>query len=217
MNKIIATAIITFASYSAHAAPIMIGNLTFDESQFVDEILSISGTGTPITFEVPGDGTFPLNGITPEVALTDTDINTGLFCNPAPCDIELLFTDNIMVNGLGDDLLLFEQGGVEGFSLTINGIMLAFPDSAATTDPTVVDADGALLNMFRADLSDFGVALNGTIDSLILNLTPTAFFGTSDPMALVALNSESVPEPSIIALFAVGLFGLGFARRRTHS
>ena len=27
-------------------------------------------------------------------------------------------------------------------------------------------------------------------------------------------TSESVPEPSIIALFAAGLFGLGFARRR---
>ncbi len=27
-------------------------------------------------------------------------------------------------------------------------------------------------------------------------------------------DSVSVPEPSIIALFAAGLFGLGFARRR---
>ena len=32
-----------------------------------------------------------------------------------------------------------------------------------------------------------------------------------------AFNSMAVPEPSIIALFAAGLFGLGFARRRMRS
>jgi hypothetical protein len=214
MNKTIAAAIIMFASYSAHSAPIMIGDLSFDESAFADEIGSITGTGTVITFEVPGDGTFPLDGITPEVALTDTDINTGLFCNPAPCNIELLFTDNFVVNGVGDDLIVLEQGNLESLSLTINGININFPESDATTNPTIFDADGSLLNIYSADLTDFGLTPGDTINSMIINLIPTQFFGTSDPMLVVAQNSVKVPEPSIIALLAAGLFGLSFVRRR---
>ena len=42
---------------------------------------------------------------------------------------------------------------------------------------------------------------------------------TDDAWSHVSIygTSTSVPEPSIIALFGLGLIGLGFARRRKHS
>lgn len=217
MKKIITTAIVVFASCNAYAAPIMIGDLTFDESQFADAIGDTTGDIT--TFVVanpPSDPSdpFALDSISVDEALTDTDINTGVFCNPAPCDIELLFTDNFVVNGLGDDLLIFEQGGLESLTVTINGISLNFPRSDATLNPTIADELGGLLNIYAADLSSFGLADGAMVDSVTLNLIDEEFFGSADPMLVVATNSARVPEPAVIALFAAGLFGIGLVRRR---
>jgi hypothetical protein len=218
LNKLSVALLVLLFSGLVQSAPVAIGNLSFDDTAFADAINSISGAGTVLTFEVPGDGTFPINGITPEVALTDLDVNTGLFCNPAPCDVDLGFTNNVIVNGPGDDLLVFEQGGLESLNLTINGVQQNLPTADATTNATVTDADGTLLNLYYVDLTLFGLALGQTTNSVILNLIQAPFFGTSDPMAVVAVNSRvvpAVPVPAAVWLFGTALIGLvGFGKRR---
>ena len=214
-KKLSFLALALLVSSQAQAAPVAIGNLSFDDTAFADAIGSISGPGTVRTFEVPGDGTFPLDGITPEVALTDRDFNTGLFCNPTPCDIELLFTNNVIVNGPDEDLIVFEQGGLESLKLTINGNERDFPTTDVTLNPTVTDADGMLLNLYYIDLSLFGLALGQTTNSVTLNLVENLFFGSSDPMEVVAIHSSVVPVPAAVWLFGTGILGLiGFSKRR---
>ena len=53
------------------------------------------------------------------------------------------------------------------------------------------------------------------IDGLFLGVDPTD--SRLDFMVRVTAHSVGVPEPSSIALFAVGLLGLAFARRKVHS
>jgi hypothetical protein len=42
------------------------------------------------------------------------------------------------------------------------------------------------------------------------------YYNTKEKLS-ATLHTSVVPEPSIFALFGLGLFGLGFARRRTHN
>lgn len=59
--------------------------------------------------------------------------------------------------------------------------------------------------------------LNGNTVIDIISPNPNADIYFNGLYAVYDDTSSSVPEPSIIALFAAGLFGLGFARRRKHS
>jgi hypothetical protein len=68
---------------------------------------------------------------------------------------------------------------------------------------------GANLNEYDIDLS--GVSA-GNHSLQILRADHGG--GTGYAILVDATDSVAVPEPSIIALFAAGLFGLGFARRR---
>jgi hypothetical protein len=54
-------------------------------------------------------------------------------------------------------------------------------------------------------------------ESIKVSKTPTVFYTSSNTGREVVVGNV-VPEPSIIALFSLGLLGLGFARRRrTHT
>lgn len=208
----------------SNAAPVNIGNLSFDETAFADEVGSVSAPGPDnqfFTFTVEGGG-FVLNDPSFfEEALTDKDINTGVDCEPAQpaCTIDLLFTDNNVVNGPGNDLLLFEQGFPEPLNVIINGqtqnLLVANSSSSATEN--IFDANGDPLAMYFMNLDDFGVPLGEMINLVTLELiftSPEEFF-SADPMLLVALNSSAVPVPAAVWLFGTALIGLvGFSKRK---
>ncbi len=144
-------------------------------------------------------------------------MNTGVFCQ-APCTIELLFTNNAVVNGAGDDLILFEQGDAESTDVTINGITVTI--ASFVTEDAIRDAQGTLLNIFGIDLDSFGIASGDSISSVLLDLNfdqSTADFPSSDPLGLFALNSVTVSEPSTFALMFIGLVGIWVAARRRQS
>jgi hypothetical protein len=196
------------------ANAISIGSFTFDQTAFADAVGTTTGTIT--TFVTVAPATFPTNTISIDAALTGSDLNSGVFCN-APCTIELLFTDNTVVNRVGTDLILFEQGNAESTLVTIDGTERLI--SSSPNLDGLEDLSGALINISEIELDDFGIASGGLISSVIIDLNfpigaDPATFPSSDPLALGALHS--IPEPSTLTLFATGLALLAFLgwRRR---
>lgn len=213
-------ALVLLVSSQAQAASVAIGDLTFDETAFADAIGSVSVPPPDeiIRFSVDGMGGFPINEISLEEALTDNDINTGIWCQPnqpGPCTIELLFTDNDVFNLPGDDLLLFEQGALEPLDIIIGVEEVSLLEGDAAINPTINDLNGTPMNLYFIDLEDFNVPLGESINSVTLELIFTSedFFFSADPMLLVSLNP--VPVPAAIWLFGTALIGLvGFSRRK---
>ena len=210
----------------AQASSVSIGNLTFDETAFVDAIKSVT-INTPtdefVTFLYDAGGNYIQDSITLQTALTDNDINTGAWCQPAaqganqqgPCKIELEFTDNDVFNLPGDDLLLFEQGTLEPLDIIIGGEKVSLLTTDAVTNPTINDNNGDPMNMYYIDLDDFNIPLGAMINLVTLDLifTSEAFFYSADPMLLVSLNP--VPVPAAVWLFGTALIGfVGMSRRR---
>lgn len=108
---------------------------------------------------------------------------------------------------LGEKLLMtlniFDSGGTVG-----NAIIFA---SVSFVDP------GSFFFPTATDWSSLTVAINARIDSNVDPLLPTQIPGTNQWTRTSTLDGSvsfnRVPEPSVLALLGVGLFGLGAARR----
>ncbi|GMQ88171.1 MAG: hypothetical protein BMS9Abin08_1398 [Gammaproteobacteria bacterium] len=151
-----------------------------------------------------------LTGGTLPGVITDQSVDTFLNLPGGATDpsvvLTLGFLAGDLVNGVGDDLVLFEIGTPDAFSLTINGTTLSV---AMTLDTGDKITGGAQLNAIAIDLNDFGVAADAAISSIDVGL---ARGGASFALAgtLVA-----VPVPAAVWLFGSGLLGLvGVARRK---
>ncbi len=201
MGKIIfLCSVLVFCSW-AHC-DLIVGGLTFQDNAFADEVINSGGSLTTFAFDVPNAGTLP------EV-LTDTDTATFVI-GGTNAFVELGFVDNLVINGNGNDLAIFEQGGLaDSFLLKINNITLQV-DTSFTGE---FASDGREINVGLVDLDDYGILSGGSISSIFLDLEQI----TDAPPAISlvgALNSDSVvPEPSTCVLSLIGLFGLALRKK----
>ena len=205
---------------SAHASPISVGGFTFTagEEAFADDAVLVSGV-------ITGADAPTIKTVLVGSYINDS-FNTG---DSGEGIVEVLFTDNAIVNGIGSDLVIFELSGdqptgtpdpreIFGVSIfdgvsfssfvTVTPVATGFPDPA---DPT--------LDVFaiQIDLSSFGIAPGGTTDRVRLHIFNANLGSKSaDLTALGALNSLTVPEPSARAALAVGLCALAVRRWRPH-
>jgi hypothetical protein len=120
------------------------------------------------------------------------------------------FSDNRLVNGPGDDLVLFEVGheayeySQEGFDslwVTVNGRTRLYFTTETTT--TVDDHN---VNMTRIDLSHFGLAEGAVLDRVQIGLGYDTRGSLPQLQLVAAMNSVAapVPEPASLALLAAG-------------
>jgi len=138
--------------------------------------------------------------------LTDTDPTTGAFSNDAGAFVQLGFVDNLLVNGAGADLVLFEIGTPNqvAVSLSFGGTEKTYDFSSAGS------VNGVAINEVAINLDDFNVAPDASFSSVIIRLDIEATNMTVPALSLVgALNTGVAPIPIPAA---VGLVGI--ARRR---
>jgi hypothetical protein len=137
-----------------------VGGYTFDDNAYVDVLLNSLGDYTTVG-GAPGDSVADV--------LTDTDAGSGAteFSSTAGAYLQLGFTDNLLINGIGDDLVLFELGLEDSFELSLS---LGGTTRTYTTLYTNESAGGYFLNAVTIDLSDFGVAASATVSDFIVGM-----------------------------------------------
>lgn len=197
----------TLGAGRANAALISIGGINVDSENFVDALLSDFTTDIWVT---AGDA--PL-----ATSVTDQSADTWAFSNATQAYLQLGFTDNVMFNGPGDDLVIWEIGTPDNFgiSLTVGGVTHTIPSAATPFN----NAQGFRINVAFLDLDDLGLAPGAEVTSFVANMGfPFAETSNSPTFgAAAALNSrppQPAPEPGSMLLLLGGLSALVVRRRR---
>ena len=218
LNSIICLFVFALFTFNSSAV-ITVGGYSFDDDAFADTLISSSGTFTVI----PGVSTL-------EDVVVGSTLPDYAFTRSPGAYLEVGFTDNVIINSAGDDLVIFELGrpDVVELSLSLGGVQV----SKVLTN-TGLSSGRFNLNAAAWDLgADFGLADGDSIDRLVLGVgttTITPFSNTVPSItAIGALNSAApgsgnpvggggsaaVPEPSTYAMMILGLAGLGYCKRR---
>jgi hypothetical protein len=162
-------------------ADVTIGAFTFDDTAFVDAVGVIEGTWTL------DDGA---ESVPDAIVGPETDRRT--WSTVGATFVEVLFEDNVVYNGDGADLAVFETGVLDIIAVRINGVIRA-SDTVFTGD--VTPTRGYDVNVATFDLTDFGVPPGDSITSLeILGGFERA--GTVAAYTVVGAIHASAPCPA---------------------
>lgn len=162
---------------------------------------------------VSSTGSFTTNGGSLTSVLTDNDPGTYAFSNSPGASVTLGFSSGV-VNGLGNDFVLFELGTPDTFVVTLNGVTQS--RLSASTGTT---AGGFSLNAAPFDLSSFGIGVGASITNIPIGLDTPSDNDTLPSLSYAGvLNADlaptPVPEPVSMAVFGTALVGLCLARRK---
>ena len=199
---------------SAQAAT-TIGGFTFTSS--ATSVISVGPTSASDweTFGVPFG---PNAAATLAAALTDNDPATGAYYSPAPGTVTLGFANGIL-NGNGNDFVLFDFSILRPFTVTINNVSVTRVTSATGSTVTLPgNIVPQSLNAAAFDLTEFGLAAGSSISSVQISLNRTSNFPTTLTFAGV-LNTGTgavVPEPSTWMLMIMGFGLIAQQLRRRH-
>lgn len=150
------------------------------------------------------DGAPTLPGLTPAQSaarvLTDGVTDAEMF---GAAVVDVAFVDNVVVNGPGPDLVVFESGRPEAFGISVfDAITQSFsaPRTYFPASTGLAGGCGFQLNAAAIDLADFGVVPdNARTLFRIDNLGAPGCCDGADLMDVLALNS-GVPAPQPITV-----------------
>ena len=153
------------------------------------------------------DGAPALPGLTPAQSaarvLTDGVVDAEMF---GAAVVDVGFVDNVVVNGPGPDLVVFESGRPEAFGLSVFDEITQSFSAPRTYLPASTGSAGGCgfqLNAAAIDLADFGVVPdNARTLFRIDNLGAPGCCDGADLMDVLALNS-GVPAPQPITVSGV--------------
>ncbi len=169
----------------------------YDIGAFADSITSLSGS-------------ISASGAALPTAVIDASVDTYVTATTIGSTLGLGFISGTLVNGTGNDLVLFGVGTTDdAFDLTIAGIT----QSLIATDSGFLTPNGFRLNAVAVNLDSFSIKSNAIITDILLTFQDT----TSEFGLAGALNPPPVvvPVPAAVWLFGSGLLGLaGVARRK---
>lgn len=185
-----------------------------------------SNTGTSTQVAAPGggfveffdknDNILALSNNTADSTTNNNTSNTpsSWWVNGENFDYDIYTTDeNLIVLKLPVDTLAFSFNVGADLGWTGENAWLL-----ATESEGLGIATKHRFNVSRANTPGFGIYAdngNGSCSTITSVTIEPDYWGTGN--FSIHQGSCEVPEPSIIALFAAGLFGLGFARRRTNN
>ena len=192
------SAVICLSFGAAQAATI--GTYTFDDNAFADAAEISTGVGGAGVPAAAADGDLG----------TEFQLNMNLAGNPV-ATVAFSFTDNVLFNGPGIDLIAF--GDNNNGRLRLERIGVTAPFQGAGLGTFGVGEGGALYGggINGWDLSDFGFA-DGEAYTTGLRITPEG--NNSRIYDIAALNSRAVvtdpvPGPSAVPLPEAGWLLLG--------
>lgn len=194
--SVVLTKRFTAISVSAQSnQQITIAGFTFDANAAADEITLLPGAAPNPT--APACSGVNLTGLTLQqrvnAVLTDANpassVGDGVVVGAA-------FTDNVIVNGTGADLVVFELGAPEAFSLSVYNHSLGAFTQAITFTPVptgYVDCRNLAINAAQIDLTLFGIAPGASVSLVrIDNLFVAGVTSSGSEIAdILALNSAS--------------------------
>jgi len=217
-----------FGSSDAMADMITVGNIDFQSNAFADTLIS-SYLGSGFFF-APA-----LGGGIPPGSLGQTVIGPYLgdyVLSFQPLSyLQLGFTDNVLRNGPGADLVLFELGLATdrlAVSLTPSLSLGSYREYQTSFTGTYfgVGMFGAnRVNAAYINLSDFGVAEGAQLNSITVGLYPTTpYLGQDNRPSFTAAGAlypdpvtpSAVPAPPAIVLALMGAPFLGLATWRNR-
>jgi hypothetical protein len=177
------------------AASVVLGPYTFDDNAFADD-----ATVEHATVGVVGAASL-------HDALAGADLTSW-----ATLDVNGIMAvgfegDHHVVNGPGTDLVVFDEGAVDTFSLAVYTTYPTLYTSYIVYTPVPIgQVDGFSMNAAEIDLSDFGLAPGAEIQWMLVK----GSINTAEIAGIGALHFS--PEPATLALLALG--GLGIIRHR---
>ena len=206
--KTLVVAVLLVLGVTSVNAITTVAGINFQDNAFADTVISSSGTYT-------------LNGAsTLQAAVTGSSLGKDAFSSLSGAFIQLGFTDNYLVNGSGIDLVLFDIGLPDTFSVTLNGKTFDYGTSSTGMTGTGANA-GQEINVAAIDLSDFGIVAGAQLSSIMIGMDISGNSGTTLPSLSVAaaLNSAavtpSVPDAgSTFSLLSATLLFCGLLKRK---
>ena len=200
MKKFISLFLVVL-TFSSNAAIINIGSFSLDDSKFVDtSILAAGSSSQPMSNVIGSDfGSY--------ATIDGSDV------------LSVGFTDNLVYNGLGFDILVFELASSvenQNLSFSLGGSLLQGTFIESVGSSTIPGATHQV-NIFGYDLSDLGLSLGDMFTSSLF-FSPD---GNNGPdIAAIAAVYDSfgvvvpVSAPSSIAVIGLLLMGLsGYVKR----
>ena len=200
-------AVVTCFLLPYQAQALSVAGYTFDDEAFADYLYSASGNPATFTYGVGFN-------YSPTFAEIETSVIGDDLINLAILDsndtLTLGFSDNLIVNGVGTDFVIFEMNAVEGGYVDVQLLGLSQAYYSVWTGYDNGFGTGGNINAVEVDLSNFGLAMWDTVD--LISVTGMTNF---DLAAIGALNSQSIPDPSVVFLLGSAcLIGFAGARRK---